>query len=387
MSVVRYAISVIQIFFYLLFKPLPTNDDLWVFTTYDGTGFAQNAKYQFLYSVRQDDVQAVWVSKEPSVVRMLRDAGYPAYHYSSLKGKYVLFRAGWLFITHTDPFRPYSGNSKIVQLYHACNIKKFGWDHHKSTPLWRRIYKRTIGNDYEYVVVTSSKSPAENAQSAFRIAPDKILPLGYPRNDVLLRDIPDAMLGIDARFQEIFAELRSEGPLVCYMPTWNHGRPEEGQKFSANKIDLDGLERILDANGANLLIKQHPYSSNVIDVREYDCISVIPESLDIYPFLKDVDVLVTDYSSVYCDFLLCNNSIVFYPYDLSSYKRNRGLYYNYSDVAPGPVVKTATDLNHALKHTLSEDQFSRKRKLVREEFHDFENGYASKRIHSHITRS
>ena len=60
---------------------------------------------------------------------------------------------------------------------------------------------------------------------------------------------------------------------------------------------------------------------------------------DIYPLLKYTDILITDYSSIYFDFLLLNRPILFFDYDYDEYSSNmNGFVYDYQETAPGPKV-------------------------------------------------
>jgi CDP-glycerol glycerophosphotransferase len=61
------------------------------------------------------------------------------------------------------------------------------------------------------------------------------------------------------------------------------------------------------------------------------------------------DVLVSDYSSVVYDFAVTGKPIVLFAYDLDHYARSvRGLYFDYADWAPGPVVETTSELARVL---------------------------------------
>ena len=51
---------------------------------------------------------------------------------------------------------------------------------------------------------------------------------------------------------------------------------------------------------------------------------------DLYRFVKDVDVLITDYSSIYFDFLLCRKPIILFPFDEEDYvAHSRPFYFDY----------------------------------------------------------
>lgn len=57
-------------------------------------------------------------------------------------------------------------------------------------------------------------------------------------------------------------------------------------------------------------------------------------------------MLVTDYSSIYFDYLLLDKPIIFFNYDLEEYLNNsRDMYFNYDEFTPGRKYKTRLDWN------------------------------------------
>ena len=63
--------------------------------------------------------------------------------------------------------------------------------------------------------------------------------------------------------------------------------------------------------------------------------------MDINEILPAVDLLITDYSGIYLDFLLCDNPVMFIPYDLKQYQTElRGLLFDYDLFTPGSKIDT-----------------------------------------------
>ena len=86
---------------------------------------------------------------------------------------------------------------------------------------------------------------------------------------------------------------------------------------------------------------------------------------DVYPLLARCDVLITDYSSVFFDFLHAGRPIVFFAYDLERYLRqDRSMYFGYERIAPGPICRSQADLEDALlacRNNADGDPFARRR--------------------------
>ena len=89
--------------------------------------------------------------------------------------------------------------------------------------------------------------------------------------------------------------------------------------------------------------------------------------------------MVTDYSSVWVDYLLLSRPIVSYCYDLESYMKDPGFIYNYELVFPEKINITFESFLSDLKRALSGKINNRQNKL-KHIFHDNINGQNSERI-------
>jgi CDP-glycerol glycerophosphotransferase len=75
-------------------------------------------------------------------------------------------------------------------------------------------------------------------------------------------------------------------------------------------------------------------------------VSYFPDVRDLY---LAADVLVTDYSSTMFDFANTGRPMVFYAYDLDRFQHSvRGFYFDFLPEAPGPVVRTTSELTDEL---------------------------------------
>ena len=101
--------------------------------------------------------------------------------------------------------------------------------------------------------------------------------------------------------------------------------------------------------------------------------------------LLECDILLTDYSSVYFDFLLLDRPIIYIPYDLEEYKRERGLLYDFDEVTCGDKTLTQKQFIESIKNNLenpAKDEL--KRKEITERFHLYNDGKASERLFNFI---
>ena len=94
--------------------------------------------------------------------------------------------------------------------------------------------------------------------------------------------------------------------------------------------------------------------------------------MDIQELLMDTDILVTDYSSTYIDYLLLDRPVVFYNFDYQDYlEHDRGMYCDYEKAAPGYKAETFEALMEEYLETgeLSAENMEEFERLVQGEDH------------------
>ena len=76
---------------------------------------------------------------------------------------------------------------------------------------------------------------------------------------------------------------------------------------------------------------------------------------EIAAVLREADLLLTDYSSVYIDALYLDKPVVSFAYDLEHYRsQQNGLLYNMDMAFPGPVLGDFDSLLHTLDRELAQ---------------------------------
>ncbi|MEM8201763.1 CDP-glycerol glycerophosphotransferase family protein, partial [Morganella morganii] len=108
------------------------------------------------------------------------------------------------------------------------------------------------------------------------------------------------------------------------------------------------------------------------------------EIMDVMPHF---DLLITDYSSIYFDFLLLNKPIIFLPYDIETYQSQVGLNFDYNFSTPGPKPKTQNEFIHEIHQSLTNNEyFLEKRELINNYFNQVKYG-SSKLIYDYIVNN
>ncbi len=355
---------------YVLSFVWPKDETLWVFGAKEGSAFVDNSKYLYLHTAEErPNVRAVWLSRNETVVETLQSRGYEAYHADSFRGTYASLRASVAFVSHgTQDVNVWcAGGTTIVGLWHGIMLKQVEWDAHRQIdhpivgPIERGKY--ALFKQFDWLTVTS-EAMVEPFASGRNMDPSQVVVTGYPRNDLLDGTFPDGRTETEADIYETAAKRHEESDVFLYAPTFH----EETGQHVGEHLDLSKLDAKLTEIDAYLIVKPHPRDQIDVDRAECSRIISMPSALDVYPLLPSIDALITDYSSLYFDYLLLDRPVVFYPFDRERYRETRGFNLDYDEATPGPVATEFDELLVSIESVLETDEFAAERDAVREEF-------------------
>ena len=105
-----------------------------------------------------------------------------------------------------------------------------------------------------------------------------------------------------------------------------------------------------------------------------------------YELLGKADAMLTDYSSVYHDFLLTDRPIGLCWDDYEEFAKNEGFVVDVDKVmAAGEKLYTADDLRGFIQRLANgEDALRAERTVVRNMIHDYQDAYSGRRVVDHI---
>lgn len=342
--VLRNVVGYIAYLFSFFF---PKSKKIWVFGSWFGERYADNPKYMYEWIIKNDSsIKAVWISKEKSIVYELRSYFEHVYYAYSIKGIWYCIRAGYAFYNcgARDISEFFVARTTKIMFWHGIPLKRILYDDDLKYPK-NKLGKFLIARDriarflllerkqnWDFYI-SSSPLVKKRLSSAFLTPQEKILEFGYPRQDVLLSN---AVVG------------KSNKINILYAPTH---RSEGKSQFSAldffSEFDFLANDKLFGEHGIIFHINLHYYHdlTPLIGVLK-ECKNIkLLGCKDIYEFLGSVDILITDYSSIYIDYLVLEREILFYAFDLEEYlKYDRGMYEDYLESVPGPVSKTWEDL-------------------------------------------
>ena len=151
---------------------------------------------------------------------------------------------------------------------------------------------------------------------------------------------------------------------------------------------LKKLNDYLKESNFILLCKKHNSEIGIrFDFPEFSNIIHISKVIDIQDLLFDVDLMITDYSSVFKDFCLTGRQIIFYPFDYEEYTKIYPLYTDYFNELPGPFAKDEEELLNCLRNIdsiTSNSKYKVKYEEMVKNNHHFVDGKSSERLYNYL---
>lgn len=206
---------------------------------------------------------------------------------------------------------------------------------------------------------------------------------GIPRNDIFFNENKNELPNYINDDIKKISEIALRKKIIVYAPTWR----SSGGAYTLTLDDENLLAIFLRENQAVFFYAGHPYLKNRIIPNIDGVYDFNIMFTDIQPLLKYADVLITDYSSIWIDFLLTKKPIVGFHYDYKFYKDDRGFLYDFSSVFPGPIVSDFNTLLLELKNLLSGDfTVNNKYNISLSIFHEHFDGQNCRRITDSIIK-
>ncbi|WP_186171465.1 CDP-glycerol glycerophosphotransferase family protein [Vibrio chagasii] len=331
------ALNLVMGFFPSLFWIFgPRKENRIIISSEFNSKFNHNSKHIFLYFTGdcfKNDFEIKFVVNDKSLREELIKS-YGDYFISSFNIRDVLFiltAKNWITSSLETPiggiFLAFRRN--VIHLGHGAPIKKIGLNENYNN--WKkRIYYGLIKFNFSHFFSTSPEF-SENWARCLGINQDKVVISPQARNSVL--ELPlqyNDSLKIRGKYN------------VLYAPTWRVNSRVE--IFPFEDLDLAAMNDFLCSKGIVIYIRLHPNFEDLIqsNFASYSNIIVLSRNdiEDVAIILNQFDLMITDYSSIYVDFLLTLKPLLFIPYDYDDYDKKVGFAIDYYTNSPGPKPKS-----------------------------------------------
>ena len=356
------------------FGQIRPDSHIWLFSSTDNSHYNYNSRYLFEY-VKENlpEITPLFVINDPELRSSLSSKYGKQYFIEteSIQGIRQALSAGVWFTSAGLPAYGTGLHKKrlIINLWHGVPLKKIALLDPNLKKTARIYFKKIFSENYTCILTTSHELIPLMARS-FAVSEDKIKVWGQPRNDGLFqKNDCREILG------QLFPDLPEYTKTVLYAPTFrDYGQV---QLFPFKDFDQKQLEAFLDEKNMLLFIRTHvaeqgsaaPYLGKRIRFLGNE------QAEDVTGILNIFDCLITDYSSIYIDYLLTDKPMIFLPYDRQQYLDGRGMNFDYDDVTPGPKPETFNDFLDALSP--KEDFWKSERTRVNRLFNEIQHPCAA----------
>ena len=339
---------------------------------YSNLGFRDNAKamYDYLIEMGYNKKYKIvcsccdsrfWKKSAPENVKFI----------GTKRALWKFLRCSFMFYTFGKfPVKP-SPKQKVVNLWHGMPIKTVG-------ALEKGV--RYDGKCYFDYTIATSPFFSEVMQRCFKVSGDKVLLTGQPKCDKLfMRDV------------------RAK-KLILWLPTYRSSHKlgsvnaeidnRTGIPLIDNEDQLIELDGLLGDLEHKLLIKPHPmqdvtrWTRGLANIMLTSQRGLDRQGMDIYDLMKRSRALITDYSSVYFDYMLLDRPIGFTLGDMEKYGSERGFVVEDPEkLMPGSRLESFDDLKKFITSvSAGEDTFRKERRSVNALVNSDQSNCSAKRI-------
>lgn len=261
--------------------------------------------------------------------------------------------------------------TKIVQLWHGCGVlKKIGLSTaDKDTFKTSKMYEE-FPEYNKYDIVTIASPELSWVFEEFMGIDKKegiIQPIGVSRTDEFFDE--EYISNCYNKIHSIVPASQNK-KIILYAPTY---RGVGQDRIAPDELDIEKFAEVL-GDDYILIIKHHQTAKDLPEIPEkyrnkfaYDMTR--GKGMNINELMTVSDICISDYSSLVFEFALFERPIIFFAYDLEEYIDNRGLYYDFDEITPGPICKTNEEMINYIKNI---DETFNKQEVI-----DFKNKFMS----------
>lgn len=338
------------------YKNLLIEDKVILYDSYFGRGMICNPFGIFLELLNNDDFKDythVWViedkyGNEPVMEQFAENKNVFVIGRHSDDHLRYLASAKYIITNVSLPFYYCKKPDQIyINTWHGTPIKSLGFDMPDAPVTISNVLRNFLSSDYMISANPFLTSVFLEKYKLQGLYEGTIIEEGYPRNDRLFNTDRKALLSLLGKYG---LDIDSKKEIILYAPTW------KGNDYNHPQIDVNeyidfkrSLESLIDTDKYQVLLKPHQVVYKELKKSGRISDSLIPAFVDTNELLSITDVLISDYSSIFYDFLATGKPVVFYIPDLEEYKNYRGLYLA-PEQLPGPCLTNIDEIGKVINN-------------------------------------
>lgn len=351
--------------------------------------FADNSRGFWEYINENTDYQTCWIIKNQTMYELLKSKGIECALEGSDYADEMVDKAHYLITSSFDFAYKKRPEQVHIAAWHGFPLKVIGF--FDSATVSKNNYDglKIVTTQTDLVTATSRFSHL-TLSGMFAIDPRKVSETGYPRNDIMFHS--DAKKELQ-KLVDINVE---DSKLFFYLPTMRKGLKDEGEHFEKNifnyqDYNVEELDKFLEKRNAYIVAKVHFADNELYKSGDFklpkrliflDTDIMNSNMCTIYHIMDAFDGLITDYSSIYVDYLLLDKPIIFSCPDIEKYRADRGFIVDDPALLmPGAIVKAQDQLIKNMSDIINgDDAYKETRKNLMPFFHNHLDGKSSERL-------
>jgi len=245
---------------------------------------------------------------------------------------------------HSDRYLRYLASAKYLinnSTFPAYFIRK---EEQLYLNTWHGTPWKTLGEDIKGKIFEHANTARNFLQATHIVSPNahttdvllksndvdgiytaEVYEMGYPRIDNTINLSESRKTKLRERLG-----VNDGKQVVLYAPTWRGALGREKVDARRLRSDLSKLAR--NNPDKHIVFRGHHYVEKLLNKTNTYSIKVVPSDIDTNELLSVTDILITDYSSIFFDFMVTGRPILLYVYDFAEYKEQRGLYFTVDEL-------------------------------------------------------
>lgn len=374
------------------------NPRKWIFGEWYGTRANDNACFLANYISEKykekNNLDLVWLADNSADLHLL-NRKIRVVNRNSEEARKLLYEAGVSIVNQgivdlTPDDLNYAKGSISINLWHGIPWKHVFLDQFSNVADNKLFKKQREKLASDLTAADYWLAPSDDMRNilirANFVKPENIIKTGYPRNSYFYNEDELSHLR-NTLINKIGAN--EDSKIIAYMPTF---RDQGDDVFSFNSLaDDKEFYSWLEDNDVYIIQKAHfvneeKHHLTGIQADKINNRIINDNDIAAFELMGASDILVTDYSSCFFDYLILDRPIVHFIYDYDKYvKQDRGVYYTADEVCCGDAVRTVNELKSALAANIADPNKNKElRKRRREEFINFENDHSCEDIYQFI---
>jgi CDP-glycerol glycerophosphotransferase len=351
---------------------------------HDSEAFCDNTRFLYEHLSEKKNNEFFWITKSKKISNYLK---YKNFNYININEN--VFKYIWVILrTKTvidngsnffNPFFLFSLDKKIIKITtsHGFGPKTVPFSKEDSREKDDEIKSH---QEFDYINFSSQFIKNKFVQN-YKLKLENSVVLGMPRCDQLLLNNKKGNL-----FHYLTQKNKINSKIILYTPTW---RPYP-YFFPLNQLsgmNYEDFNCFLTKHNIYFFYSFHSNQkyekltsnfSRIVDINH----KKFP-FYDTTTFLKEVDILLNDYSTTSTDFCLTGKPQIFFTPDFNKYEKFKGFLEDYKKNLIGPEIKNYTNLKKLILKNLKDKkmylkQYRFKIKLYKEKYCDISRKFSSK---------